>query len=692
MNFRRRYREIVILAALLAAATLVAVTGGRVELVDGFLYDLAIAIAPFRPPPTPSKVVVVAIDEKSLASETLASTPRVLFGPYYAELLDGLFQGGAKAVGFDIIFNYTATRFAAIDPGYDDALLASLAKHRDRVVLARTATMTVAEPFAAAIFDPARDAQRDEPLSIAYLELVPSEDGVQRWIYSNYPAADGTRLPTLAARLSEIAGGPGNAAPFLLAPTAPLESLPTYAIADVLGCIKSNPQAVREAFADKVVLIGSNLAEEDRKRAPDRFLKWPSSPSTRTDAFGCGLQALGPSAPDSDTVPGVHIHAAAVGSLLDGTGTALVPWPARIAAATSAAVICAGLGLLLSPVVAVVALIGFLAALFAGSVVGVGAGHWLPVAVPAIAGLCALLGGQLARFFVEERRRRRMESAFGCYLAPEIVRQLSEEDIDLHLGGEVREISVMFADLSNFTAISDTMPPAELMELTNRYFKVIVEVIDEMGGYVDKFIGDAVMAMWGAPASATDSAAQALESAFLIEQRVGELRSAAQGGDFSKFDVKIGIGTGPAIVGNVGTPRRLSYTALGATVNLAERLEKVCGTFGCRIVVDSTTMAALKDRYLFCELDAVILKGKRAPVSAYEAIAPIGTATKEQREYVSRYNAALQCYRNGDSEQAVSIWMELDAAIVRRTVASAPAVMAQRAKTGAAVAELPPRL
>src|SRR5207237_8857626 len=117
-----------------------AVTGGGVGLADGFLSDLASAITPVRPPPTPSKVVVVAIDEKSLASETLASTPRVLFGPYYAELLDGLFQGGAKAVGFDIIFNYTATRFAAIDPGYDDALLASLAKHRDRLVLPRTAT------------------------------------------------------------------------------------------------------------------------------------------------------------------------------------------------------------------------------------------------------------------------------------------------------------------------------------------------------------------------------------------------------------------------------------------------------------------------------------------------------------------------------------------------------------------------
>ncbi len=689
MDLRRRYREIVILAALLAAAMLALVTGGRVELVDGFLYDIAIAIAPFRSAPAASNVVVVAIDEKSLASETLASTPRVFFGPHYAELLDGLFQGGAKAVGFDIIFSYTATRFPAIEPSYDDALLASLAKYRDRVVLARTATTTVAEPFVAAVFDAKRDAGRDEPLAIAYSELVPSEDGVQRWIYSHYTAADGTRLPTLAARLAEIAGGSGNAPRFLLAPTAPLESVPTYAIADVLSCIKSSPETARAAFADKVVLIGSNLAEEDRKRAPDRFLRWPSSSFTRSDGFGCGLHALGPSAPDSDSVPGVHIHAAAVGSLLGGTGVTLVPGPARVAAATSAAVICASLGLFLSPVIAVVALIGFLAALFAGSVMGVGVGHWLPVAVPAIAGLCALLGGQLARFFVEERRRRRMESAFGCYLAPQIVRQLSEEGSDLHLGGEVREITVMFADLSNFTGISDTMPPAELMELTNRYFKVIVEVIDEMGGYVDKFIGDSVMAMWGAPASASDSAAQALNSAFLIQRRVSELKSAARGSDFAKFDVKIGISSGPAIVGNVGTPRRLSYTALGATVNLAARLEKVCGTFGCCIVVDSTTMVALKDRYLFCELDAVTLKGKRAPVSVYEAIAPIGTATPEQRQYVSRYNAALQCYRNGDSELAASIWMELDAAIVRRTVASAPAVMAQRAKTGDAVSALP---
>jgi adenylate cyclase len=243
---------------------------------------------------------------------------------------------------------------------------------------------------------------------------------------------------------------------------------------------------------------------------------------------------------------------------------------------------------------------------------------------------------------------------------------------------------VMFADLSNFTAISDTMPPTELMELTNRYFKVIVGVIDEMGGYVDKFIGDSVMAMWGAPASTQDSAARAVASAFLIDQRVSALNSAPSASDSAKFGVKIGISSGPAIVGNVGTPRRLSYTALGSTVNLAERLEKVCSTFGCCIVVSSTTMTALKDEYLFCELDAVRLKGKRDPVPAYEAIAPNRTATPEQRVYVARYAAALQCYRRGEVDEAVSIWTALDVASGPRKGTSAPAVMAQRARANEA--------
>jgi adenylate cyclase len=160
------------------------------------------------------------------------------------------------------------------------------------------------------------------------------------------------------------------------------------------------------------------------------------------------------------------------------------------------------------------------------------------------------------------------------------------------------------------------------------------------------------------------------------------MKSAGDAKDLATFDVKMGISSGPAIVGNVGAPRRVSYTALGATINLAARLEKVCSTFGCRAVVDSTTMEAVRNRYLFCELDSVALKGKRYPVAVYEAISPIELATSEQREYVVRYQAALQCYRAGELDQAAKVWTELEAQSHR----DAPRVMAQRARTGEPIA------
>ena len=248
--------------------------------------------------------------------------------------------------------------------------------------------------------------------------------------------------------------------------------------------------------------------------------------------------------------------------MLDGTGVTLAPAAVRVSVAAAAATLCAVLALALSPVIAVVSLLAVVTLLFGASVAALGAGRWLPVAVPAFAAASALLGGQLARFFYQERKRVRIQLAFGHYLAPSIVAQLSESEEEIKLGGEIRDVTVIFADLTGFTATSDTMGPAELMELTNRYFKVMVESIDEHGGYVDKFIGDSVMAIWGAPTSIADAPGKALDCCFDILQRVKALRESRTGIDPAGFDVKVGVASGPAIVGNVGSPSRLSYTAL----------------------------------------------------------------------------------------------------------------------------------
>ena len=649
------------------------------ELVDGLLHDLAQPLVPFHGPAKPSNVVVVALDQQSLSSQRLEATPRVFFGPQFAQLIEGLLKGDAKAVGFDIALSFSASRFEAMKPEYDDPLLSALADHRDRVVLARTAKAKVAEPYVAALFDPDKDAGRDEPQAIALAELVPSDDGVTRWVFPALTTESGAVLSTLASRLATIAGGPVATEKFLLAPRAPLESIPTYSFASVLTCIETRPELVKQVFANKVVLVGTNLTDEDRKRAPDRFLAWHSPPS-RVESGPCVLQTLGPSGDERGvSIPGVHIHAAAVDSMLAQSGVTLAPPSVRIGVAAIVSILCAVLALFLSPVVALFALIGVVALLFGSSVVALGFGRWLPVAVPAAAATAALLGGQLARFFYTERKRKRIEHAFGHYLAPAIVSQLAENEEEVRLGGELREITVIFADLSGFTSTSDTMGPGELMELTNRYLTVMVESIDAHGGYVDKFIGDAVMAIWGAPSSLQDTAGRAMACCFDILKRVRALKESRAGIDPAGFDVKVGFASGPAIVGNVGAPRRLSYTALGATINLAARLEKVCSDFGCPIVVDETTMARLRDRYLFCELDTVPLRGKRDLVPVYEAIASAESATAAQKDYVARYEEALREYRERKWDTAKARWLELQTSHGTSRGTVAPQVMADKA-------------
>jgi len=494
-DFRRWYRWVIIAAALLAGVSFGLLTDGYIDLTDGVLYDASLAINPVRPGHAESRVVVIAVDQGSLSSPLLATVPRVYLGPFFAKLLHGLFNADARVVGIDIVFSYSASRFTPMDPNYDKSFLEALSAYRDRVVLARTTYTPVAEPIVAALFDPDRDGGQEEPRAIAYSELAESEDGIQRLVLPTFLANDGTLLPAFAERLVETAGESTHTAPVLLAPQSRIESMPTYAFANVLRCIETSPEAMRTVFSNKIVVVGSNLPEEDRKRGPDRFLRWPAGPRLGADTSDCKLEALGPSDRAGGSVSGLHIHAAAVDGLVTGNLVALAPFATRLAASAAAATAGSALALLLSPVYALGAMVLGVMVIFALSTLGLGGGVWLPVSVPSFALVVAIVVGQVARFFVEERRRKRVERAFGHYLAPAIVDQLAQADDQLHLGGELREVTVMFADLSNFTSIADTMDPTQLMELTNTYFEVIVEAIEETGGYVDKFVGDSVMAV-----------------------------------------------------------------------------------------------------------------------------------------------------------------------------------------------------
>lgn len=356
------------------------------------------------------------------------------------------------------------------------------------------------------------------------------------------------------------------------------------------------------------------------------------------------------------TVPGVHLHAIAIDAVARGRVT-------RTAPASLVAILTAILG-------GTSALIALnrppwrtAGLVFAGAVIlfvialeALRHELWLPIALPLAAMVVTPAAAYVVRYLVEERTRRRIEVAFGRYLSPRIVEQLAASSAALRLGGERREITVMFADLSGFTALSGTVSPEILTQRTNEYLAYIVAAVEDTGGYVDKFLGDAVMAIWGAPGSDDDHAVHAVRAALDAARRVHAARVAAEARGEIAFSVKIGVNSGAAVVGNVGTPHRYNYTAIGETVNVAARLESVPPLYGCAVVAAQSTVLLARGQLAFRELDLIRVKGRETPVAIFEPLDEGAIADDRHRAYAD----ALRDYRAMRFLEAAAGWSALD--------------------------------
>jgi adenylate cyclase len=307
---------------------------------------------------------------------------------------------------------------------------------------------------------------------------------------------------------------------------------------------------------------------------------------------------------------------------------------------------------------------------------------WLPLIEPVAALGAAAATVLLFRYWFVDRIGRRVRLAFCHYLAPSLVDRLVDSEADLHLGGERREVTIMFADLSGFTAMSTRLPPEELMALTNSYHSLMVEAVEANGGYVNQFVGDAVMAIFGAPVPDPDHAASAARAALRIVASVMQAKTDADRRGVPGYAVKIGLNSGPAVVGNVGAPKRYNYTAVGETVNIAARLESVPEDYGCRIVIGPTTAAAIGDRFVICELDWIRVKGKEAAFSVYQLIGEKSTVNDAELACLRQYEAGLGHYRAGDFAAAEELWCrEGEHPNPGASASSPPLVMAGRCAT-----------
>jgi adenylate cyclase len=637
--------------AVVGAVGLAVLAAGPVA-GDGLLLDLLVAarsaLPPGEEPPERSPVAVIALDEGSLYRSELSAYPRVFLAPVWASVIDGVLGAGGRAIGFDVLFSYSANAFA---PDHDRPFLEALGRHRERIVLARSAASLPAPPFLAALrFD-------EEALGVAEIAADP-DGGYRRIRRSHETEADGPQASLASALLRRAAASPMPDA-VVLAPHHHLERIPTYALADVHRCASQGPDALARAFAGRIVLVGTTLPDEDRKRSSARFLPPPRGETP--PLHPCGLRRLAASAPSTSTVPGVFLHAEAVAAVVQGrvTAPAGAPWRAGLAALAALAGSAAGLAL--APWLAAVAVALAAVALFGVATVALTRAVWVPLALPLGVLAGAPLLAYVVRYLVEERQRRRLQHAFGHYVSPRIVERLAQDAAALRLGGELREATVMFADLSGFTALSGKLDAEALTALTNRYLALIADAVEETGGYVDKFIGDAVMAIWGAPAPDADHAASAVRAARAAAASIDRERAAAEARGEAGFSVKIGLNSGPVVVGNVGTPRRYNYTAIGETVNVASRLEAVPALYACPVVAGPRTAELAAGRVLFRELDAIRVKGREASLAVFEPLVEHARATPADEARAGGYAEALTLYRARRFEEAAARWEALAA-------------------------------
>jgi adenylate cyclase len=283
----------------------------------------------------------------------------------------------------------------------------------------------------------------------------------------------------------------------------------------------------------------------------------------------------------------------------------------------------------------------------------------LAVALPVMQMFAIFVSATSYRFFNEERQKRKARETFSRFLAPAIVEQVLEREGSLRLGGEKRELTCLFADIRGFTTISEKLDPHVLLEVLNEYLTPMTDIIvSEHQGTLDKYIGDAIMAFWGAPQHQADHALRACRASIAMIAKLDELRAGWRERGLPDIDIGVGLNTGPMSVGFLGSQDRFyNYTVLGDAVNLSSRLEGANRQYGTHILIGPVTREMVKDLMVLREIDRVRVKGKREPVQIYELLAE-APATPELASFIEAFSWGLSAYQAQRWDEATGRFRE----------------------------------
>ncbi|MBU0987319.1 MAG: adenylate/guanylate cyclase domain-containing protein, partial [Proteobacteria bacterium] len=284
---------------------------------------------------------------------------------------------------------------------------------------------------------------------------------------------------------------------------------------------------------------------------------------------------------------------------------------------------------------------------------------WIPLAVQETAAITTMALALIVNYATEGRQKRFIKSAFRHYLSPAVIEQLIQQPDRLKLGGERKTLSIFFSDLQGFTSISEGLAPEELTALLNDYLTAMTDIIQEEEGTVDKYEGDAIIAFWNAPLEVPEHAVRAVRAALRCQADLARMRPGFRGRIGKDLLMRIGINTGPAVVGNLGSHTRFDYSMLGDAVNLAARLEGVNKQFGTYTMISNSTREMIGDAFAVRELARVAVVGRKEPVTIYEPMfLEEFTARKEIFETFAR---ALAMFYEGDLSQAQKVFGTIEA-------------------------------
>lgn len=373
----------------------------------------------------------------------------------------------------------------------------------------------------------------------------------------------------------------------------------TYSMSGVLASIQKirsgdvqNLMVEPQEFEGKIVFIGSSAA---------------------------GLRDL-KATPLSNRTPGVMLHASLASNvLLEDFLTPASPW--LTAALILALSLSAPLPVLLSGrLLARVLPLFFAASFYALSLYGFGRGMLLETVPPIAASALGFTASFVYLALTEGREKRKVRKMLGQYVSPHVLSELLDrrEDVLRAEVGSREHVTLLFSDIRDFTGISESMPPDRTVHMLNLYFSEWTDVIFKHDGTVDKFVGDAVMAVWGAPLRTADHAVKAVRAAREMIERLAEINAALAPEGYPALRIGIGINSGDAIIGNIGSERKLDYTAIGDAVNLASRLEALTKQYGCDILISESTFNLLGEEFVCNFVDRVKVRGKETPACVYK--------------------------------------------------------------------------